>query len=121
MELALTNLQWITCLIYIDNIIVFGKSFEQHISRVEEVLERIKVACLKLKPEKCEMLQKEVVFLGHVVSGYDVSPNPTNIEKILSWPKPKSAKQVKQLVAMGSYYRRYVKNFASMVRPDKER
>ena len=54
MELALSNLQWITCLIYIDDIIVFGKSFEQHISREEEVLERIKAAGLKLKPEKCE-------------------------------------------------------------------
>ena len=117
MELALSNLQWITCLIYIDDIIVFGKTFEQHMSRVEEVLERIKAAGLKLKPEKTEMLQKEVVFLGHVVSGEGVRPNPTNIEKIMSWPKPKNAKQVKQLVAMGSYYRRYVKDFASMVRP----
>ena len=64
-ELALSNLQWITCLIYIDDIIVFGKTFEQHMSRVEEVLERIKESGLKLKPEKTEMLQKEVVFLGH--------------------------------------------------------
>ena len=63
------------------------------------------------------MLQKEVVFLGHVVSGKGVRPNPTNIEKIMSRPKPKNAKEVKQLVAMGSYYRRYVKDFASMVRP----
>ena len=117
MEFALSNLQWITCMIYIDDIIVFGKSFEQHISRVEEVLERIKAAGLKLKPEKCEMLQKEVVLLGHVVSDNGVSPNPTNIEKILSWSKPKNAKQVKQLVATGSYYGRYVKDFASMVRP----
>ena len=117
MELALSNLQWITCLIYIDDIIVFGKTFEQQLSRVEEVLERIKAAGLKLKPEKTEMLQKVVVFLGHVVSGKGVRPNPTNIEKITSWPKPKYAKQVKQLVAMGSYYRRYVRDFVSMVRP----
>ena len=59
----------------------------------------------------------EVVFLGHTVSGDGVRPNPTNIEKIASWPKPKTAKQVKQLVAMGSYYRRYVRDFASIVRP----
>ena len=86
-------------------------------SRVEEVLERIKAAGLKLKPEKCLMLQKEVVFLGHVVSGGGVKPSPTNIMKIASWPVPKTPRQVKQLVAMGSYYRRYVRNFASMVRP----
>ena len=117
MEMALSGLQWITCLIYIDDIIVFGKNFEEHMSRVEEVFERIKAAGLKLKPQKCQMLQREVVFLGHTVSGDGVRPNPTNIEKIASWPKPKTAKQVKQLVAMGSYYRRYVRDFASIVRP----
>ena len=117
MEMALQGLQWITCLIYIDDVIVFGKNFDEHISRVEEVLERIKAAGLKLKPEKCMMLQEEVIFLGHVVSGEGVKPSPTNISKIMNWPKPKTARQVKQLVAMGSYYRRYVKDFASIVRP----
>ena len=117
MEMALRGLQWITCLIYIDDVIVFGKTFEEHLARVEEVLERIQAAGLKLKPEKCRMLQKEVVFLGHVVSGKGVQPSPTNISKIISWPRPKTAKQVKQFVAMGSYYRRYVKDFASMVKP----
>ena len=59
------------------------------------------------------MLQTEVVFLGHVVTPDGIKPNPTNISKILDWPLPKTAKQVKQFVAMGSYYRRYVKNFAT--------
>ena len=117
LEMALQGLQWVTCLIYIDDIIVFGKNFEEHINRVEEVLERIEAAGLKLKPAKCVLLQQEVVFLGHIVSGEGVKPSPTNISKIMSWPKPKTAKQIKLLVAMGSFYRRYVKNFASIVRP----
>lgn len=117
MELALQELQWLTCLIYIDDIIVFGKDLDEHIARVEQVLERIRLAGLKLKPVKCEMLQTEVGFLGHVVSGAGVKPSPTNIAKIVDWPKPRNAKQVKQFVAMGSYYRRYIKDFASMVRP----
>ena len=117
MELALQGLQWITCLIYIDDIIVFGKSFDEHLQRIEQVLERIRTAGLKLKPEKCNMLQRDVIFLGHVVSGEGVSPSPVNVAKILDWPRPKTAKQVKQFVAMGSYYRRYVKDFAGKVRP----
>ena len=64
--MALQGLQWITCFIYIDDITVFGKNFDEHISRVEQVLERIQEAGLKLKQQKCEMLQTEVVFLGHV-------------------------------------------------------
>ena len=63
------------------------------------------------------MFQEEVNFLEHVVSGEGVKPSPTNIEKIINWPKPRTARQVKQFVAMGSYYRRYVKDFATIVRP----
>ena len=117
MEMALQGLQWVTCLIYIDDIIVFGRNFDEHIARIERVLERMRLAGLKLKPKKCEMLATEVVFLGHVVSGEGVKPNPVNISKIADWPRPKTPRQVKQLVAMGSYYRRYVKNFATIVRP----
>ena len=95
MELALQGLQWITCLIYIDDVIVYGKSFDEHMHRVEEVLERIKAAGFKLKAQKCLLLQTEVVFLGHVVSGEGVKPNPTNIAKIASWPVPKTPRQVK--------------------------
>ena len=116
MEMALQGLQWVTCLIYIDDVIVFGKHFDEYLIRIEEVF-RIRAAGLKLKPVNCMMFQEEVTFLGHVVSGEGVKPSPTNIEKIINWPKPRTARQVKQFVAMGSYYRRYVKDFASIVRP----
>ena len=78
---------------------------------------RIKAAGLKLKPEKCKMLQTEVVFQGHMVSAAGIKPSPTNISKILDWPRPKTPRQVKQLVAMGSYYPCYVRDYVSIVRP----
>ena len=81
-----------------DDIIVFGKNFNEHISRVEQVLERIQAAGLKLKPQKCEMLHTEVVFLEHVVSGDGVKPNPVNTAKIVGWPTPKTSRQ-----AIGSH------------------
>lgn len=117
MEIALQGLQWVTCLVYIDDIIVYGDDFEQHIQRVEQVLERIKTAGLKLRPDKCGMLQTSVVFLGHVVSKEGVLPDPSNIIKIADWPRPVNAKQVKQFVATGSYYRRFVRDFAKIARP----
>jgi RNase H-like domain found in reverse transcriptase/Reverse transcriptase (RNA-dependent DNA polymerase) len=120
MELALQGLQWETCLVYIDDIIVYATTFEQHIARVSQVLERIKQAGLKLRPDKCQMLQTEVVFLGHVVSKDGVKPDPTNISKIIGWPRPQTTKQVKQFVATGSYYRRFVKDFAKIARPLNE-
>ena len=117
MELALQGLQWETCLIYIDDIIIFSSNFDEHMERVEQVLQRMREAGLKLKPEKCQMLQEEVTFLGHVVSEKGVQPNPTNVAKIMEWPVPKTPKQVRQFVAMGSYYRRFIKDFAKLVRP----
>ena len=95
MELALQGLQWITCLIHIDDVIVYGKSFDEHMHRVEEVMERIKAAGFKLKAQKCLLLPTEVVFLCHVVSGEGVRPSPTNIAKIASRPVPKTPRQVK--------------------------
>ena len=77
-------------------------NFDEHLARVAQVLDRLKEAGLKLKPEKCHMLQREVVFLGHVVTAEGVKPHPTNTDKIIGWPK--TPRQVKQLVAMGSYY-----------------
>lgn len=70
-----------------------------------------------MKPDKSHLIQKEVIFLGHVVSGEGVKRSHVNVAKIVDWPVPKTAKQVKQFVAMGSYYRRCIKGFASIVKP----
>lgn len=72
MELALQGLQWQSCLIYLDDVVIFSKTFDEHIERLSTVLDRIRTAGLKLKPEKCQFLQSEVIFRGHVVSGEGV-------------------------------------------------
>jgi hypothetical protein len=69
MELALQGLQWQICLIYLDDVVIFSKTFDEHIERLSTVLDRIWTAGLKLKPEKLQFFQSEVIFLGHVVSG----------------------------------------------------
>lgn len=63
------------------------------------------------------MLKREVGFSRHVVTAEGAKPNLTNTDKIIRWPKPNAARQPKQLIAMGSHYRRYVKDFASLIRP----
>lgn len=83
MELILQDLNWQTRIIYLDDIVVFGSSFQEHLQRVEEVLHRIHDSGMKLKPEKCNLFQKKVTFLGHVVSSKGILPNPDNITKIL--------------------------------------
>ena len=104
MELALAGLQWNTCVIYLDDVIVFGKMFKKHLSRLPEVLERFRSAGLKLKPEKCQFFQKEVKFLGYLLSAKGVKPHLDNIEKIRNWPMPQMPTDVHALLGMGNYY-----------------
>lgn len=117
LQMILNGLQWQTCLIYLDDIIVFGSNFQEHLNRVKEVLERIRKAGLKLKPNKCQLFQKEVSFLGHVINKNGITPNPDNIAKIIDWPIPKTPTEVRQIIGMVSYYRKFIKDFASIVRP----
>ena len=89
MEVALSGLQWVTCLIYIDNIVCFCKTFNEHVERVSEILSRIQKAGMKLKPQKCNLFQDEVTFIGYVFNKDGVKPNQDNIAKIIQWPVPK--------------------------------
>ena len=117
MEIALSGLQWSTCLIYLDDVLIFSDTLQQHIQRLEEVLSRIRGACLKLKPAKCHLFKSEVAFLGHILSADGVKPNEENIQKILAWEPPKTAKQVQSFLGMANYYRRFVKDYSHLARP----
>ena len=88
MEVALNGLQWVTCLIYLDDVIIFSASFDDHLVQLSDVLARIADAGLKLKPRKCHFFEGEVAFLGHLVSSNGVLPHPDNIKKLVVWPAP---------------------------------
>ena len=116
-ELALSGLQWVFCLIYLDDIIIFSQSISENLSRLRCVLERLQKANLKLQPEKCCLLQRQVRFLGHVVSDKGLQPDPQNIEKVVNWPTPITVSQVRGIVALGSYYRRFIQGYSKLVKP----
>ena len=82
MEFVLAGLSWKCCLVYIDDIIVFSKSFEQHMDILRQVLRCLQKAGLKVKPSKCQLFKKEVIFLGYKVSNKGVEPDPSNVAKV---------------------------------------
>ena len=88
MEQVLFGLPMSVALVYLDDIIVPGQSFSQHIANLRQVFERLRKAKLKLSPKKCILFQRKVQYLGHVVSEEGISPDPGKIEAVKTWPRP---------------------------------
>ena len=103
MELVRGGLQWETLLIYLDDVIIHGETMTENLDRLEEVLLRLEGANLWLKLSKCRLIKPEVLFLGHIVSGAGVSPNPKLIEAVENWPIPKTRKEVMQFMGFAIF------------------
>lgn len=117
LEDVLRGLQWEECLLYMDDIIVPGSTFAEALQRLENIFERLRDANLKLKPSKCNLFQKSVKFLGHVVSEEGVQTDPDKTEAIKNWPIPTTPKDVRSFLGLCSYYRRFVHGFANTAKP----
>ena len=102
MDMVLKGLLWQSCLVYINDIIIVGKTFEQHLSNVAQVFECLENAGLKLQPHKCHLLESKIRFLGHVVSTQGVSPDPEKSDIVKQWPTLTSAKEVQQFLGLAS-------------------
>ena len=116
MEIVLAGLQWEICLIYLDDIMVFAQNFEEHMSRLSLVLDRVRQAGLKISPEKCDLFKKEVAFLGHIVGKEGISTDPKKIEAVSEWPRPKNATEIRSFLGLCSYYRKFMKGFADIAK-----
>ena len=117
MDFVLSGLSYITCLVYLDDIIIFGRTFEEQLSRLEEVFRRIQSANLKLKPTKCSFFRRQVDFLGHVISEDGISVQESKIDAIKDWPPCRTLTELRAFLGTSGYYRRFVKDFSSIAAP----
>jgi len=117
MDLVLAGVQWTQCLVYLDDVIIIGRDFEEHLHNLSTVLQKLREAGLRLKPSKCSFCQESVSFLGHIVSREGVSTDPEKTAKVTNWPTPTSVQEVQQFLGLASYYRRFVRHFAEIAKP----
>ena len=117
MESCLGELNWSWCIIYLDDIIVFSQTPEEHLVRLQAVFDKLKAAGLKLKPSKFELLKKQINYLGHVVGQEGVTTDPDRIKAVTDWPRPTTVTEVKSFLGFVNYYRRFIPNFFKVAKP----
>ena len=116
-ESCLSELHLNCCIIYLEDIIVFSQTLEEHVYRLKAVFNKLRAAGLRLKPSKCDLFRKEIKYLGHVVSNEGVSTDHDKIKSVTEWPQPNTVTEVRSYLGFVSYYRRFIPNFSKVAKP----
>ena len=117
MEQVLAGLPLSTALVYLDDVLVAGRDFADQMVNLRTVLQRLRKANLKLSPKKCFLFQREVRYLGRILSEHGIATDPEKTEVVRSWPIPTSVKELRSFVGLCSYYRRFIAGFADVTQP----
>ena len=104
-------------MIYLDDIVIFSKTQEEHIEHLDAVLQRLINMGLKLKPSKCNLFKREIVYLGHRVTVEGIHPDPKGISTVQEITAPKTVTGVRKFIRLISHYQKFIKGFANIARP----
>lgn len=102
---------------YLDDIIIVSKTFDEHVTLLERVLDKLKNANLSINLEKCQFFRKQLCYLGYIVDSDGLRTDPAKVEAILAFPTPKTKKEVKRFLGTASWYRRFIPNFSTIAGP----
>ena len=117
MQNTLGELNLTYCVIYLDDVIVFGRTEEEHLEHLCVVFERFQEFNLKLKPSKCSFFHSEIMYLAHHVSWRGILPSRENVRAVQEFPMPKTYMQVHAFCRLVGHYRRFIKGFANIAHP----
>jgi exodeoxyribonuclease III len=112
-----SGLKWEVCVTYIDDVVVYTKSYEAHMEALEKIFSRVREYGLFFKPEKCKILTQELKFLGHVISKEGIRLDEDKTKAVADMPKPKTRKQLRSTLGFFGYFRKYIKGFSRIVSP----
>ena len=114
---CLGELNYSTCLVYLDNVVIFSSTQGEHVKRMWAVLEHFRLHGLKLKPSKCEFFKEKIEYLGHSVSSKGVWPSRDNLKVITKYPEPTMYTAIKGFIRLMGHYRHFIKDFAKIADP----
>jgi len=117
MDLLLSGLKWKSCMVYLDDVLVFAADFEQMIFRLREVLKRLSDGGMKLRLEKCKFCETEVTYLGHTLSAAGIKPDMNKLKAVKDIPTPVKSKDVKSFLGLVSYYRKFIPSCSQICQP----
>lgn len=117
MDNVLRDLIGKDCLVYIDDIVVYSVSLQEHLEKLTRVFNKLRQANLKIQLDKSHFMAKEIEFLGHIVSSEGIKPNPNKISAIKNYPLPKTTKEIKGFLGLLGYYRKFIHNLAKITKP----
>ncbi len=107
--------RWV--IVYIDDILIYSDSYEDHVQHVRMVLQRLIANQLYAKTEKCEFHQSTVSFLGYVISSGGVAMDKRKVRALVNWPRPHSVKELQRFLGFANFYRRFIRNFSTVAAP----
>jgi len=116
-NLVLRGLTWKTVLAFLDDVLILGRDFSDHLFNLREVLERFRLYNLKLKPKKCVLFRTKAKFLGKIVTGNTVSIDPESINSVKNWPEPKCTREVESFLGFVNYHREHIPHLAELAVP----
>ena len=120
MDMCLSGLPPDRIVAYLDDVVIFSKTFEQHVSDLCLVLDRFRTAKITLRPDKCSFGCNEVIFLGYNLSEWGIKPQKMLTDAILNFHPPTTKKEVKRFLGTVGFYRNFIEHFADISRPLRE-
>ena len=116
-DVVLLGLKGLACLVYLDDIICFSATMEEHAEKLRDIFDRLERVNFKIQPEKRVFATDTVEYLGHICTPLGIRPDPKKVSAIEEYPVPKTVRDIRAFVGLVGYYRRHVPNFAGLAKP----
>ena len=114
MDVIIRGMSWTDPVVYLDDIVVFANTLEEHRCRLEALLDTLEKAGLKIKPEKCEILPQRMDLLGHIITKCGISVDPAKIKVIKDWPTPSNLQELRSFLGHAGYHQNFIPNYAEI-------